>query len=65
MVLDLRQWDLVDPPYLNIQIIDPSYLEEDTQYPQILLEDVHISYRSMEKNGQDVKVKYPDQFYAK
>ena len=65
MVLDLRQWDLVDPPYLNIQIIDPSYLEEDTQYPQILLEDLHISYRSMEKNGQDVKVKHPDQFYAK
>ena len=65
MALDLRQCDLVDPPYLNIQMSDSSYLEEDTQYPQVLLEAVHISYRYMANNGQDAKVKYPIQFYVK
>ena len=55
----------MDPPYLNAQISDSSYSEEDIKYPQVLLEDEQKAYCFMEKNGQDVKVKYPDQFYAK
>ena len=65
MVLDLRQCDLVEPPYLNAQISDFSYSEEDIQYPQVLLEAVHKAYCSMAKNGQDAKVKHTAQFYAK
>ena len=65
MVLDLRQCDLVDPPYLNTQISDSSYLEEDIQSHQVLLEAVQKAYCSMAKNGQDAKVKHPAQLYAK
>ena len=65
LVLDLKQSDFVDPPYLNAQISYLSDLEENVQSPQNLLEADHKVYHYMENNKQDSKVKHPDHFYAK
>ena len=64
MILDLKQCDLVDTPYFNSQISYSSDLEEDVQYPQNLIKSKQKVYHSMENNEQDVKVKYPYQFYS-
>ena len=37
LTLDLKQFDLVDPPYLNTQISDSSDSEEDVQSPHNLI----------------------------
>ena len=63
-MLDLKQFDIVDPPYLNDQISDLSDLEEDVQSSQNLLEAEHKVYFSMENNEQDTKFKHMDHFYA-
>ena len=63
-MLDLKQSDLVDTPYLNAQISDSSVSGEDVKSPQNLLEDDHKFYHSMANNEQDVKVKHPYQFYS-
>ena len=64
LVLDLKQCDLIDPPYLNSQISDPIDLEEDVQYLQNLLGAEHKVYTSVAKNEQYAKVKHFTQFYA-
>ena len=50
LILDLKQCDIVDSPYLNAKISDWSYLEEDVQYAQDLLKAKHKVYRFMAKN---------------
>ena len=65
LVFELKQFHIIDPPYLNAQTSDSSYLEEDAQSPQNLLETKQKVYRYMAKNEQYVKVKHPPHFYAK
>ena len=65
MVLDLKQYALVDTPYLYAQISYSSDLEEDLQYPNKLLEAEHKVYCSMANNERDVKIKHPAHLYAK
>ena len=61
-MLDLKQCDIVDPPYLKSQISVLSDLEEDVQTPHNLLKAKHKVYRSMVKNEQYAKVKHLYQF---
>ena len=64
-MLDLKQCDLVYPPYLNTQIIDTSYSEEDVQSPHNLIESDHKLHHSMANNEQYAKFKHRAQFYSK
>ena len=58
-MLDLKQCNIVDPPYLNSQISDSSDLEEDVQSPQNLPKAGQKVYCSMAMNEQYAKVKHP------
>ena len=53
------------PLTLTSKISDLSYSEEEIKYLQVLLKAEHKAYRYMANNGQDAKVKYPFQLYAK
>ena len=50
LMLDSKQCDIKDLPYLNYQMSDSIDLEEDVQSPQNLLEAEHKLYFSMAKN---------------
>ena len=63
-MLDFKQCDLVDPPYLNAQISDLGDLEDDVQSSHNLLKAEKRVYHSMAKNEQDAKVKHLSQFYT-
>ena len=64
LILDLKQCDIVEPPYLNAQISGSSGLEEDVQSPQNLIESDNKLYRFVENNKQDVKFKHLAQLYT-
>ena len=61
-MLDLKQCNIVDPPYLNSQISDSSDSEKDVQSPQNVLKAEQNFYRSIAKNQQYSKFKHPAQF---
>ena len=65
MLLDLKQCDIMNPPYVDAHISDLSDSEEDVQPPHGSLEAEQKVYFSMEKNEQDSEVKHPSQFCSK
>ena len=65
MLLDLKQCDIMNPPYVDAHISDLSDSEEDVQPPHGSLEAEQKVYFSMAKNEQDSEVKHPSQFCSK